>query len=129
APLIHGAAQWGTLGALFNANTAVLIPKFDAHEVWKLVEREKVNTIAVTGDAMARPMIEALREGDYDTSSVVAFSSTAAVFSPSVKDEYLERFPNAFITEAIGATETGFSGLTMHQKGATNKGGGPTVKI
>src|SRR4029077_13110464 len=108
APLMHGAAQWGTLGALFNGNTAVLIPKFDPHEVWTLVEQEKVNTIAVTGDAMARPMIEALREGNYDTSSVVAFSSTAAVFSPSIKDEYLEHMPNVFITEAIGATETGF---------------------
>jgi acyl-CoA synthetase (AMP-forming)/AMP-acid ligase II len=129
APLMHGAAQWGTLNALFNANTSVLIPKFDPHGVWELVEREKVNTIAVTGDAMARPMIEALREKDYDTSSVIAISSTAAVFSPSVKDEYVERFPNAFITEAIGATETGFSGLKMHQKGETNKGGGPTVRI
>ncbi len=129
APLMHGAAQWGTLGAMFNANTVVLIPKFDAHEVWKLVEQEKVNTIAVTGDAMARPMVEALRDGNYDTSSVVAFSSTAAVFSPSIKDEYLELLPNAFITEAIGATETGFSGLTMHQKGQTNKGGGPTVNL
>jgi 3-oxocholest-4-en-26-oate---CoA ligase len=129
APLMHGAAQWGTLGALFNANTVVLIPRFDPHEVWKLVETEKVNTIAVTGDAMARPMIEALRENSYDTSSVVAFSSTAAVFSPSIKDEYLELLPNAFITEAIGATETGFSGLTMHQKGQKNKGGGPTVNI
>ncbi len=129
APLMHGAGQWGALGALFNGNTVVLIPKFDPHEVWRLVEREKVNTIAVTGDAMARPMVEALREGTYDTSSVVAFSSTAAVFSPSIKDEYLELLPNAFITEAIGATETGFSGLTMHQKGQKAKGGGPTVNI
>ncbi len=129
APLMHGAAQWGTLGALFQGNTVVLIPKFEAHEVWKLIQDEKVNTVAVTGDAMARPMIEALRERDYDTSNLVAFSSTAAVFSPSIKDEYLERLPNVIITEAIGATETGFSGLTMHQKGATNKGGGPTVKI
>ncbi len=129
APLMHGAAQWGTLGALFNGNTAVLMPKFDPHEAWKLVESEKVNTIAVTGDAMARPMVEALQEGSYDTSSLVAFSSTAAIFSPSVKDQYLELLPNVIITEAIGATETGFSGLTMHQKGAKNKGGGPTVNL
>src|SRR5439155_1015945 len=59
----------------------------------------------------------------------VAFSSTAAVFSPSVKDQYLELLPNVFVTEAIGATETGFSGLTMHAKGATPKAGGPTVNI
>jgi acyl-CoA synthetase (AMP-forming)/AMP-acid ligase II len=129
APLMHGAGQWGTFNTLFGGNTVVLIPRFDPHEVWKLVEREKVNTIAVTGDAMARPMVEALREGNYDTSSVVAFSSTAAVFSPSIKDEYLELLPNCFLTEAIGATETGFSGLTMHQKGQKAKGGGPTVNI
>jgi acyl-CoA synthetase (AMP-forming)/AMP-acid ligase II len=126
---MHGAGQWGTFGALFNGNTVVLISKFDPHEVWRLVEREKVMTIAVTGDAMARPMVEALREGNYDTSSVIAFSSTAAVFSPSIKDEYLELLPNAFVTEAIGATETGFSGLTMHQKGQKARGGGPTVNI
>jgi acyl-CoA synthetase (AMP-forming)/AMP-acid ligase II len=129
APLMHGAAQWSTLGGLFNGNTTVLMPRFDPHEVWRTVEREKVNTIAVTGDAMARPMVEALREGNYDTSSLVAFSSTAAVFSPSIKDEYLELLPNVIISEAIGATETGFSGMTFHQKGATNKGGGPTVKL
>jgi acyl-CoA synthetase (AMP-forming)/AMP-acid ligase II len=129
APLMHGAAQWGTMGGLFNGNTVVLMPKFDPHDVWRLVEREKVNTIAVTGDAMARPMIEALQDGSYDTSSLVAVSSTAAVFSPSVKDQYLELLPNVIITEAIGATETGFSGMTMHQKGATNKGGGPTVRL
>jgi acyl-CoA synthetase (AMP-forming)/AMP-acid ligase II len=78
---------------------------------------------------MARPMLEALQEGDYDTSNLVAFSSTAALFSPSVKDQYLELLPNVIITEAIGATETGFSGLKMHAKGETNKGGGPTVSI
>ena len=128
APLMHGAAQWGTLGGLFNANTVVLMPRFDPDGVWKLVETEKVNTLAVTGDAMARPMVEALRDGSYDTSSLVAFSSTAAVFSPSVRDQYLELLPGAFLTEAIGATETGFSGMTMHAKGEADAGG-PRVKI
>ena len=37
-PLMHGAAQWGTLGQLFQGNTIVLLPKFDAEEVWHLVE-------------------------------------------------------------------------------------------
>lgn len=129
APLMHGAAQWGTLGGLFNGHTVVLLPRFDAHEVWRAVERERVNTIAIVGDAMARPMIEAFVEGDYDTSSLVAVSSSAAIFSPSVKDQYLELLPNVIVTEAIGATETGFSGLTMHAKGAEAKAGGPTVNI
>ncbi len=44
APLMHGAAQWGTLGALFNGNTVVLMPKFDPHEAWKLVESWRRST-------------------------------------------------------------------------------------
>ncbi len=30
APLMHGAAQWGTLNGLINGRTTVLMPKFDA---------------------------------------------------------------------------------------------------
>src|SRR5438105_4342655 len=30
APLMHGAAQWGTLNALLNGRCTVLMPKFDA---------------------------------------------------------------------------------------------------
>jgi acyl-CoA synthetase (AMP-forming)/AMP-acid ligase II len=83
----------------------------------------------MTGDAMARPMIEAFTEVGPDTSSLVALSSTAAVFSKSVKEQYLDLLPNVIITDAVGSTETGFSGVTMVQKGDEQKGGGPTVKI
>jgi 3-oxocholest-4-en-26-oate---CoA ligase len=121
APLMHGAGQWGTLGTLFNAGTVVLVPKFDPHEVWRLVETEKVNTVSITGDAMARPMVETLQEGNYDTSSLLALSSTAAVFSSSVKEQYLELLPNVVLTEAVGATESGFNGVTMVEKGISQK--------
>jgi acyl-CoA synthetase (AMP-forming)/AMP-acid ligase II len=54
-------------------------------------------------------------------------SSTAALFSPSVKDEFVERFPNILLTEAIGASESGSNGYTLIQKGKTAMKGGPTV--
>ena len=117
APLMHGAAQWGTMGGLFNGNTIVLLPKFDPHEVWRAVERHKVNTISITGDAMGRPMIEALLEHSYDTSSVFAVSSSAAVFSPSVKDQFLELLPNIVVTDAVGASESGYNGVHLSAKG------------
>ena len=47
----------------------------------------------IIGDAMARPLIEAYREKQYDVSSVLAISSSAALFSPSVKNEYLQLLP------------------------------------
>ncbi len=71
----------------------------------------------ITGDAMGRPMIEALLEKDYDTSSVVSIASSAAIFSQSVKDQYVDRFPNAIIVDAIGSSETGFGGMTAVEKG------------
>jgi acyl-CoA synthetase (AMP-forming)/AMP-acid ligase II len=126
-PLIHGAAQVATLAALFGGDTVVLPPRFDAHEIWRAVERHKVNVMLVIGDAMARPLIEAYHAGGYDASSLVAISSSAALFSPVVKDACTAALPNVFITEAIGSTETGFTGLGLVTAGAQQRGG-PTVK-
>ena len=56
-------------------------------------------------------------------------ASTAAIFSPTVKDRYLERFPDLMIIDAIGSSETGSNGMRMVGKGDTqNNGGGPTVQ-
>jgi len=129
APLMHGATQWSVMGGSFVGNKIVLVPKFDPREVWQLVERERANIIMITGDAMGRPLIEAFADDahEYDLSSLVAVSSTAAVFSPSVKDQFFERFPNLVLSDAIGASESGANGYTLVQPGKTAMKGGPTV--
>ncbi|HEY6798273.1 MAG TPA: acyl-CoA synthetase [Kineosporiaceae bacterium] len=111
APLIHGNAQWAAFMAFFTGDTVVLLPHFDPHQVWRVVERRKVNVIVLIGDAMGRPIVEALAEGGYDTSSVFAVSTSAALFSPAVQAEFAARLPNAMITESIGSSETGFAGI------------------
>ena len=126
APLIHGNAQVATLAGFFAGDTIVLLPHFDAHEIWRAVERHKVNLLVIIGDAMARPLIEAYREGGYDASSLVAISSSAALFSPVVKDDCAAALPHVLITEAIGSSETGFAGLSFVSAGAEQRGG-PTV--
>ncbi len=127
APLIHGAAQWATLPALFAGDTVVLLPHFDPHEVWKAIDRHQVKVVTIVGDAMARPLLAAYQEGDYDASSVIAFSSHAALFSPSVKEQILEALPNAVITDAIGSSESGFQGMGVILKGTKPSAGGPRV--
>jgi acyl-CoA synthetase (AMP-forming)/AMP-acid ligase II len=130
APLMHGATQWAVLGQSFTGNRIVLMSQFDAHEVWRLVEAEKVNSMMMTGDAMARPLVEALDEppsAGRDLSSLISLSSTAAVFSPSLKDQYLERFPDLVLTDAIGSSEGGANGIIIVEKGKTAMRGGPTV--
>jgi 3-oxocholest-4-en-26-oate---CoA ligase len=130
APLIHGAAMVATLACLFGGDTAVIMPKFDPDAIWAAVQRHKVNVLSVIGDAMARPLMEALAAGSstgaYDTSSLVSFNSTAALFSPAVKDACVKALPTVFISEAIGSTETGFAGIAFISADDEHRGG-PTV--
>src|SRR5699024_865260 len=124
------ATQWAVMGQSFMGHRVVLMRQFDPHEVWRLVEAEKVNSLMMTGDAMARPLIEALEEEPSktrDLSSLVSLSSTAAVFSPSLKEQYLERFPNIVLIDAIGSSEGGGNGVVIIEKGKTAMKGGPTV--
>lgn len=134
APLIHGNAQVAALAGLCGGETIVLLPRFDADEIWREVERRRVNLLVIVGDAMARPLIEAYRENGYDASSLVAISSSAALFSSIVKDACTTSLPHVVITEAIGSTETGFAGLTFVTAGARQFGGvtvtpGPDVLV
>ena len=117
SPLMHGGAQAGLLMHLFAGHLTVLEPKFDPVRTWEIIEREKVQLIFMTGDAMARPLIEAYEaHGGYDASSLFAISSSAAIFSKPVKERWMAAFPNSVFTDSVGATETGFSGMGMQDK-------------
>ena len=129
APLMHGATQWGVMGQSFVANKVVLVARFDPDEVWSLVESERVNMVMITGDAMGKPLVEKLDEpgANYDLSSLFGLTSTAALFSPSVKDEFFRHFPSLIMTDAVGSSESGNNGLSMVQRGDTAMKSGPTV--
>ncbi len=131
APLMHGASQWSVMGGSFQGSKVVLVARFDPDRVWDLVAEEKVNLLFITGDAMARPLIEAVCApgADYDTSSLFALASTAAVFSPTLKDQFLDRFPNLVVSDAIGSSETGGNGHVQVTRDHTAMKGGPTVKV
>ncbi len=134
-PLMHGAAQWGCYGQLAQGNTIVLLPKFDAREAWRLVGEHGVNSVLIAGDAMGRPLVEALEEDGldaYDLSSFFALTSTAALFSVPIKERFFELFPNLLIIDSIGSSEGGFNGLSQVGKGnATggSRGGLPRVSL
>src|SRR5246500_3307272 len=128
-PMIHGATQSATWMALFSGQTTVLAPEFNADAVWRTIHDHKVNLLFFTGDAMARPLLDALAEdNDYDLSSLFLLASTAALFSPSIKEKLLELLPNRVITDSIGSSETGFGGTSIVAAGAPHSGG-PRVTI
>jgi acyl-CoA synthetase (AMP-forming)/AMP-acid ligase II len=132
-PMIHGATQSATWMSLFSGQTTVLAPEFDADEVWQTIEKYKVNLLFFTGDAMARPLLDALTKlhsdgHEPDLSSLFLLASTAALFSASIKDKFLELLPNRVITDSIGSSETGFGGTSIVAKGQSHAGG-PRVTI
>jgi len=134
SPLMHGGAQAGLLMHLFAGHLTVLEPKFDPRRTWEIIEKEKVQLIFMTGDAMARPLIEeyerqAATGTPYDGSSLFAISSSAAIFSPDVKKRWMDVFTNAIFTDSVGATETGFQGMGMQDKEQKISTDGPVVGL
>ncbi|MGF2946096.1 acyl-CoA synthetase [Mycobacterium sp. Lab-001] len=128
-PMIHGATQSATWMSIFSGQTIVLAPEFNAEAVWRTIHEHKVNLLFFTGDAMARPLLDALdTDHDYDLSSLFLLASTAALFSPSIKERLLELLPNRVITDSIGSSETGFGGTSIVAKDAPHAGG-PRVTI
>jgi acyl-CoA synthetase (AMP-forming)/AMP-acid ligase II len=128
-PIIHGNGQWAVLMALFGGDPVVLLPDFDAKAVWEAVQRHKANVIVLIGDAMARPIIEEFNSGSYDASSVYAISSSAALFSQAVKDQYLAALPNTVLTDSVGSSETGFQGIGVVTKDSGQTAGGPRITV
>jgi acyl-CoA synthetase (AMP-forming)/AMP-acid ligase II len=111
APLMHGNAQWSLMVGLFGGNTVVLNAsrRFDADEIWDLVQREHVNVISLVGDAMARPLVDALASRPAPA-SLFALVSGGAILSPAIKAELNERAPQVAVVDAFGASETGANG-------------------
>ncbi len=115
APLIHGAAQLATFISLLAGNRMVYQKKFDADKIVDLIDREKIVSISIVGDAMARPIADALERkassgAELDCSSVFVIGSAGAIFSEPVKDKLKTYLPNCTMLDNYGSTETGFQG-------------------
>lgn len=117
APLMHGAAIWAAWSAMLSGLTLVLDPmrSFDPEAIWNRVEKFGVNLVQIVGDAMARPLRDALRDnpGRWQLAHVFNFGSGGAVFSDHLKDSIREYLPNVMITDGMGTSEGGISGMAQ----------------
>jgi acyl-CoA synthetase (AMP-forming)/AMP-acid ligase II len=131
APLMHGACWWYACIQLLAGNVVVLNPyrSLDGAQVWDIVEREKVNSISIVGDAMAIPLLDSLaaQPDRWDLSSVFNVGSGGAVFSESKQNQFREYFPNVFITNSFGSSESGNLGMDCGNK-KSDKGLGNVMK-
>jgi acyl-CoA synthetase (AMP-forming)/AMP-acid ligase II len=115
-PFMHGAAQWASFLLLHQGGTVVLpgnTRTLDADDIWRTIERERVGTLSIVGDAFARPLLDQLGKASYDLSSLRILGSGGAILSPPLKKALLEALPDLMIFDGFGSSETGAQGATL----------------
>ena len=108
-PQMHGTGLLTTIAALAAGGTIVTLthPSFDPAELWATVERRQVNSMAIVGDAFAKPMLRELdaSPGRYQLGSLVSVVSSGVMWSPEVKQGLLKHNPTMVLTDSFGASE------------------------
>ncbi len=123
APLFHGAGIEGAFtyyGAIASCTVFLPTPHpFVAREFWETVEKHKVHTAIIVGDAFALPMIEELKKAEaegrsYDLRSLWAMVSSGVRLSAHVKQDLLTRHPGLLIVDTLGTSESSGAFATVN---------------
>jgi acyl-CoA synthetase (AMP-forming)/AMP-acid ligase II len=134
-PLIHGAAQWSVMTALTTGQTVVfpsVVDHLDAADAVRTIERENVAAVTVVGDAMARPLIEAIEKGVADVSSLAVVANGGALLTPYVKECLIQARPGLVVVDGVGSSESGAQMHHMSLPGAVSTGtfvAGPDTRV
>jgi len=123
-PLMHGAAQWATFNMVTMGGRVVIpddVERMRPEAVLRLAEQERVLSIPVVGDAIARPLIDEIETGDYDLSGLFTISNGGAPMSPTVRARILAALPNVMVMDAVGASESGAQMSTVNTAGAEER--------
>jgi fatty-acyl-CoA synthase len=124
-PLMHGAAQWAVMTAMTTGQSVVfstVTDRFDADEVVRTIEREKVMAVTVVGDAMARPLAAAIESGTSDLSSLAVVANGGALLTPTAKQHLIDVKPGLIVVDGVGSSETGAQMTHMSASGAVATG-------
>jgi acyl-CoA synthetase (AMP-forming)/AMP-acid ligase II len=117
-PLMHGTGWFTALIAWLTGGAVTMLDnpkKFDAAELWEVVERDKPNAVTIVGDSFARPMVEALERADrrYDLSSVVMMASSGVIWSQETKQALLKANPTMMLADAFSSSEALGMGVSV----------------
>ena len=124
APLMHGTGVW--LGAFVPQLAGGLVVSLssrslDPHEVLSVTQTERATNLVIVGDSFAKPLIRAIDEAiesgsPYDTSNLKLVISSGVMWTAEVKEQMLDRIPQAILLDAIGSSE-GSMGMQISMRG------------
>ncbi|MFF3405472.1 acyl-CoA synthetase [Streptomyces sp. NPDC002742] len=118
-PLMHGTSTLTAFIAFNFGQRVVLHRKFVPEEVLRTIERERVTSVSLVGDAMLRPLIDALNgplKGT-DCSALFSVSSSGAIMSDTVREQFQALVPNVMLLNNFGSSESGFNGTATADSG------------
>ncbi|MET9359471.1 acyl-CoA synthetase [Streptomyces sp. NPDC006632] len=118
-PLMHGTSTLTSFVAFNYGQRVVIHRKYVPREVLRTIEKEKVTSVSLVGDAMLRPLVDALHgplKGT-DLSSLFSVSSSGAIMSETVRDQLQALVPNALILNNFGSSESGSNGKATDDSG------------
>jgi 3-oxocholest-4-en-26-oate---CoA ligase len=128
-PLMHGTGMFTQLIVLSGGGCTITLEErsLDIEEMLSTIEREGVNTIAIVGDAFAKPMLRALdaNPGRWDISSLFMVSSSGVMWSEEVKQGLLKHHPGMMLIDAFSSSEA----VGMGQSVSTAAGTSTTAKF
>ncbi|WP_435220779.1 acyl-CoA synthetase [Streptomyces sp. Tue6028] len=118
-PLMHGTS---TLTAFIGFNfgqRVVLHRKYVPEQVLRTIEKERVTSVSLVGDAMLRPLVDALSGPmkDTDCSALFSVSSSGAIMSDTVREQFQALVPNVMLLNNFGSSESGFNGTATADSG------------
>jgi fatty-acyl-CoA synthase len=96
--------------------------RFDAEEIVATVEREKVMTVTLVGDAMARPLAAAIEGSRADLLSLAVVVNGGALLTPTVKQRLIDARPGLIVADGVGSSETGSQMHHLSMPGAVSTG-------
>ena len=120
-PLMHGTGCMTQLIVLSGGGCVVTLQSrvLDIGEMFDTIEKHRVNSIAIVGDAFAKPMLRALdAEPDrWDLSSLFLIASSGVMFSEASKQHLIGHLPHAMIVDAFSSSEAVGMGQSVSAAG------------
>lgn len=109
APLMHGFGLNNAITTLSSGGTIVLTENgsFDGRIVIDLIERHKVSSLCLVGDAMSRPLLAVLdqRAEHHDLSTVRLIISAGVLWSTDVRARLLKHFSGVRLLDLLASSE------------------------
>ena len=125
APLMHGTGSFTSFAILNSGGSIVTLNgrHFSAVELLDTIEREGVRSLAIVGDAFAKPMLAALDADPrrWDISSLRVITSSGVMFSASSKEGLLRHNPRLIIADTLGSSEALGVGLSVSTADTASK--------